>query len=97
MKPSLIATLAVGLPDSSRVKRKYSGVDLTLDQMLLALIADALWMGNWQRSGAKKSKRPQSLFQKLTKQEKKKDELMAFRTAEDFERWHKRKLEKYNG
>ena len=97
MKPSLIATLAVGLPDSSRVKRKYSGVSLTMDQMLLALIADALWAANWQRSGAKKSRKPQSLFQKLTKPEKKKDELMSFKSADDYERWRKKKLERYNG
>lgn len=68
-----------------------------MDQMLLALIADAVMMGNWQRSGAKKSRKPQSLFQKLTKPEKKKDELMSFTTAEEFEKWRKKKLEKYNG
>ena len=97
MKPSLIATLAVGLPDSSRIMRKYSGVNLTTDQMLLALIVDGINIGIWQRSGAKRRKRPQSIFQKLTKPEKKKDELMSFRTAEDFEAWRKEKMEKYNG
>jgi hypothetical protein len=97
MKPSLIATLAVGLPESSRVKRKYSGIELTTDQMLLALISDALLVANWQRAGGKKSRKPQSVFQKLTRPERKKDELMSFKSAEDFERWHKEKLEKYNG
>lgn len=96
MKPSLIATLAVGLPDTSRVVRKFSGINLTIDQMLLALIVDGVNIGAWQRSGAKKSKRPQSIFQKLTKKEQK-DELMSFSTPEEFEAWRKRKMEKYNG
>lgn len=96
MKPSLIATLAVGLPDTSRVVRKFSGINLTIDQMLLALIVDGVNIGAWQRSGAKKSKRPQSIFQKLTKKEQK-DELMSFGTPEEFEAWRKRKMEKYNG
>lgn len=96
MKPSLIATLAVGLPESSRIMRKYSGVNLTMNQMLLSLIVDGINIGNWQRAGGKRNKRPQSIFQKLTKPEKK-DELMSFRTPEEFEEWRKRKMERYNG
>ena len=96
MKPSLIATLAVGLPDTSRVVKKFSGINLTIDQMLLALIADGVNIAAWQRSGAKKSKRPESIFQKLTKKDQK-DELMSFSTPEEFEAWRKRKVEKYNG
>ena len=96
MKPSLIATLAVGLPDASRVMRKFSGVSLTIEQMLLALIVDGINVGVWQRSGSKKSKRPQSIFQKLTQKEKK-DELMVFQTPEAFEAWRNKKMEKYNG
>lgn len=96
MRPSLIATLAVGLPDSSRVRRKYSKVNLTLEQMLLAMLVDGVNISIWQRSGAKKSRKPQSLFKKLTDEKKPKDELMAFRTPEEFEAWRKKKMEKHN-
>lgn len=96
MSPSLIATLAVGLPDSSRVMRKYSGVNLTTDQMLLALIVDGINIGIWQRAGAKRSKRPQSIFKKLTEKKKPKDELMSFGSPEEYEAWMARKRESWN-
>lgn len=69
-------------------------MDLTIDQMLLAMIVDGVNISIWQRSGGKKSKRPQSIFQKLTKKEKK-DELMSFRTPEEYEAWMARKKEKW--
>lgn len=92
--PLLIATLAVGLPDSSRVKRKYSGVDLTLDQMLLARIVDGVNLLIWQRGGRKNSKRPASILKKLIEKDKPKDELMSFRSPEEYEAWVRRKREK---
>ena len=93
IKPSIVATLAVGLPDSSRIKRKYSGVNLTLEQMLLAMIVDGINLSIWQRSGAKKSRKPDRIFKKLTEKDKPKDELMSFRTAEEYEAWMARKRE----
>lgn len=93
MKPSLIATLAVGLPDSSRVKKKYSGVRLTLEQMMLAMLVDGVNISVWQHSGARKSQKPTSIFKKLMDKDKAKDELMSFRTAEDYEAWVARKRE----
>lgn len=95
MDPALIATLTVGLPDSSRVMRKFSGVNLTTDQMLLALIVDGINIGIWQRSGAKKGKRPKSIFKTLTEKKKQKDELMSFRTPEEYEVWMARKRESW--
>lgn len=96
MRPSLVATLAVGLPDSSRIKRKYSKTRLTLEQMLLAMIVDGINISVWQRGGAKKSRKPISLFKKLTEEEKPKDELMSFKSPEEFEKWMAKKREKYN-
>ena len=95
-KPSLIATLAVGLPESSRIKRKYSGVNLTLDQMLMAMLVDGMNISIWQRAGGKKSRKPMSIFKKLTEKEKPKDELMSFLTPEEYESWMKRKREIWN-
>lgn len=96
VKPSLVATLAVGLPESSRIKRKYSGVNLTIEQMLLAMLVDGINISNWQRSGAKRSRKPTSIFAKLTEKEKPKDELMSFRTPEEYEKWMSRKREMWN-
>ena len=95
-KPSLIATLAVGLPESSRIKRKYSGTDLTIEQMLLALLVDGVNILIWQRGGSKKNKKPSSVFKKLTEKKKPKDELMSFRSPEEYEAWMARKREKWN-
>ena len=94
MQPSLIATLAVGLPESSRIVRKYSKTKLTIEQMLLAMLVDGINISIWQRGGAKKSRKPVSIFRKLTEENKPKDELMAFRTPEEFEAWMARKREK---
>lgn len=94
MRPSLIATLAVGLPESSRIVRKYSKTKLTIEQMLLAMLVDGVNISIWQRGGAKKSRKPISIFKKLTEENKPKDELMSFRTPEEFEAWMARKREK---
>ena len=97
MKPSLIATLAVGLPESSRVKRKYNENPLTVDQILLAMIEDSLNNLSWGLS-KRRGKRPKSVLKALLEIDKKKqDELMSFRTPEDFEKWRMRKMERYNG
>lgn len=92
-KPSLIATLAVGLPESSRIKRKFSGVNLTIEQMLLAMLVDGVNISIWQRGGGKKSRKPVSIFKKMTEKEKPKDELMSFRSPEEYEAWMRRKRE----
>lgn len=97
VRPSIVASLAVGLPDSSRIKRKYSGVNLTLEQMLLAMLVDGVNISIWQRGGGKKSRKPVSIFKKLTEKEKPKDELMSFATIDDFEAWRTAKMEKCNG
>lgn len=95
MSPSLIATLTVGLPESSRIMKKFSGISITLDQMLLASILDSLNGLIWGLS-KKKGKKPQSITKQLLNMDKKnKDELMSFRTAEDYEAWMKRKREKW--
>ena len=95
--PSLIATLTVGLPDTSRVKRKYSGINLTTDQMLLAMLIDCENISIWQRGGAKKSRKPKSIFKMLTEKKKPKDELMSFSSSDEFDEWLARKQEIYNG
>ena len=96
MKPSLIATLAVGLPVTSRIVREYSGISCTPDQMLLAMIEDSLNNLIYGLRGKKGGKRPQSVFKQLTKGKEKKDELMSFSTPEEYEAWKARKKESWN-
>ena len=95
LSPNLVATLTIGLPDSSRVKMKMSGQKLTLEQSLLALILDDLrqWLWMNQRRG---SKRPQSVFKKLTEDKKPKDELKTFDSPEAFEAWRRKKREAWD-
>lgn len=96
MKPSLIATLAVGLPESSRIMRKYSKIPITIDQMLLAMIEDSLNSLIWGLGGKKHAKKPKSVFKMLTEPKKQKDDLMAFRSPEEYEAFMARKREIWN-
>lgn len=95
---SIVATLAVGLPDSSRIKRKESNIDITLDQMLLAGIADSLNSLIWGMADKRKrGKHPESILKKLLKTEdKKKDDLMSFASEEEYEAWRARKRKEWN-
>ena len=94
LRPSLAATLAMGLPEESRVKRKFTGVNLTLDQMLLSLILDDFNLFLWSRRKHKGIK-PKSIFKMLTTPEKPKEELMSFSSAEAYEAWRARKEEQW--
>jgi hypothetical protein len=96
LSPSLVATLAMGLPEDSRVKKKLSGQKLTLEQSLLALLLDDFNLFLWSRQKHRGS-RPKSIFKELTEEKKPKDELMAFESIEDFNEWLKRKQEKRDG
>lgn len=93
LSPSLVATLAIGLPESSRVKRKLSGQKLTIEQSLLALILDDFNLLLWSRQRRRGSK-PKSIFKTLTEEKKPKDDLMTFSTTEEFDKWLMRKQEK---
>ena len=90
--PSMVATLACGLSENSRIKRKISKRTIDLEQTLLAIIADRLGIIAWQRSrdGQKNRNRPKSILEVLLGQDKKKDELEVFTDQESFEEWYKR-------
>ena len=90
--PSLVATLACGLSENSRIKRKISKRTLDLNETLLAIIADRLGIIAWQRSkdGYKNRNRPKSIFEMLVGQDKKKDELEIFESQASFDEWYKR-------
>ena len=94
--PNFIATLTVGLPATSRIMRKYSGINITLDQTLLAMLIDSLNGLIWGLGGRKSSKKPAKVLDELIKTGKKENnDLMSFRTPEEYEAWMARKREKW--
>lgn len=97
MDANFVATLAIGLRDDSRIKRKMTGAKLTIDQSLLALLLDALRINNWMHTKDAQHKRniPESIYKRLTEEkEAKKDELRHFDSVEEFEAWHKANMRK---
>lgn len=89
LAPELAAILLVGLRNDSRVMMKKSGQKLTIEQTLLASIADATTYSLWmQRRG--KGKKPTSILSILTKDNQNK--CIGFNTGKDFEREWKRRM-----
>ena len=90
LKPSVLATLSIGLCEDSRIKRKLSNRNISLTQMLLSVVADRLGVLIWQQTkdGPKNRNHPKSIYKALTGQEKQKEELMTFQTPEEFEAWN---------
>jgi len=63
--------------------------------MLLALIVDGVNMLVWQntKDGHKGRNRPKSVYKLLTEPpEEKKEQYTVFRSVDDFEKWHKEKM-----
>ena len=97
-KASFIATLAVGLRDDSRIKKKLSENKLTLEQSLMALLVDAVRINNWlhTKDAPKKRNMPPSIYKQLMGLEKPKEttyELRHFDSIEEFQEWHRRRME----
>lgn len=98
LPPTLVATLSVGLRDNSRIKQKLTGNKLTLEQMLECIIADSVQMILWSKTKDAEHGRnkPQSIFQKLMGlDEKEKDDLISFKTPEQYEEYMMRKREEW--
>lgn len=94
LPPMTCATLCVGLPETSRIKKKIGKCNIRLTDMLLALIVDGVNLLIWQRSkdGAKNRNRPESITKKLLGKDKvDKDELESFSDSESFEAWYRAK------
>lgn len=87
--PLLVGTLVFGLREGSRVKRKLSGQKLSIEEFLLARIADELRFQSWAghtKDGKHNRNRPKSLLDQLMGTGKKKEEYATFETMEEFER-----------
>lgn len=85
---STLATLAVGLREDSRIKRKLLGNQITMTEMLLAAVFDKLsilaWL--WSKDGQTGDNRPESLLSALMgESEERSGAAQAFETGEEFE------------
>lgn len=86
LPPLTVATLAVGLREDARIRMKMSGVDYSLETILLASAVDRLSLLLWSKTkdGEKGRRRPKSIVEQLMK--KTNSEIRAFRTPEALEK-----------
>ena len=82
-----LAALSVGLRENSRIKMKLSGAKVQPDFLLLAAAVDRLSLLVWSKTkdAEKGRKKPKSLVEVLNGKKKESD-VMAFNTAEEWER-----------
>lgn len=94
MPARMVATLAAGLPDSSRIKLKIAGIPCATETLLLAMAVDRLSLLFWAKTedGQKNRNRPESIYLHLlgVEERKKQDEIMTFDTGADFDAAWKR-------
>lgn len=84
------AVLCFGLREDSRVKSRLSGQKLSLEEILLARIADENAFQSWSKTkdGQKNRNRPKSVLKTLLEDGEKKNE--GFESPEDFNNeWEK--------
>lgn len=89
----LLATLAVGLREDSRIKMKLSDQKLTKMETLAAAAVDRLSMLGWLNSedGRKGENRPASVLALLLGEKEEEKPVEGFDTAEEFEaEWTRR-------
>lgn len=89
IKPNILAALVIGLPNDSRIMMKTAKVKLNFRDSALALIFDMLQIIAYKQGHKKGARHPESLFKKLTTDEKPEDEYMEFNTPEEYEEWRK--------
>ena len=84
---NLLATLAVGLRDDSRIKMRLSGAKATRSELLMAAMVDRLSMLLWAQTedGRNGTNRPQSILSSIQGEDKKDSPVEAFDTADAFE------------
>lgn len=80
----LVAVLACGLRDNSRIKMKFAGVSFSMETLLMAAIMDNTAWLKWSKTkdAEKGINQPESVFNQLVKPAEKKK---TFASGEDFE------------
>lgn len=90
---SLVAALAFGLSDDSRIKRKMAGTTATLQNILLATIADRLALLIWRDTkDGRKGKNPPSMLLDKILQTEEPEKTTTFVSGDAFERAKRRIL-----
>lgn len=89
----LVGTLFFGLREDSRTKMFLTGQKITLEQSLLAIIADNLAFLSWTKTTDAEhgSNRPESIYTRLVNGPKEKD-TVTFTSPEEFEKERERIL-----
>ena len=84
IRPSMLATLAAGLRNNSRIKMKMAGTKIDLKDMLLASITDKLGIMLWQKTkdGNKGINPPKLVITELMTE--KKNEIVGYASGADF-------------
>lgn len=93
---SLVSTLACGLSEDSRIKRKISGSEMAgVDRMLLAMVVDGINTLAWMQTkdGEKGRNRPKSILKEILNTEHEKD-IQTFASVEEFEAERQRIIER---
>lgn len=88
LSPYKVAVLCFGLRDNSRVKMKMSGAKLTVEQMLMAIMADSLQFLSWTKTkDAQHGRYKQKSILKtlMGEYDKQKDDLISFSSIEEYE------------
>ena len=87
LPPTLAGVLACGLRDDSRIKMKMMDMNVSLEDMLLAIIADKLENQAVQYAkahGAKNVREPVSILKQIQGTGKEEKAFSSFATGEDF-------------
>lgn len=95
LPPITAARLASGLRDTSRIRIKMSGTDITLNTSLLAAAVDALALLVWQntKDGIKGTNRPKSVLSVLL-DSKDENKVIGFKSADEWQAAWKAATEK---
>lgn len=91
IRPSMLATLAVGLRENSRIKMKIIGEKIDINTQLLAAIVDRLSILIWQKTedGHKGRNKPVSILESFNAKPK---DNFGFDSVDEFEKERKRIL-----
>lgn len=84
LKPTMMATLAAGLREDSRIMMKLSGAKTDTKTLLLASISDRIGLQLWQKSrdGQKGMNQPKSIVTEITRDRK--NDVVGYSNGADF-------------
>lgn len=82
------ALFAAGLRDNSRIKMKMSGLNVPLETVISAAIADRTGIQAWMQSedGRKNRNRPQSILKMLMGEQEQKEDVEKYESGKEFDK-----------